>query len=204
MSVKRARSRAAEAAAGQMSMRQALKKLREKAAIETAQLKGNFRLDGARLGIGDDLYELIKVPGDGDCAFDTMVYIIHAIVNGNEWRGPRHAYDATGVGSADELRRAFDLYRDGFPRDGAWGDQFDWVVFCAMFGVTVHVVSYGVGPAGFENEMHSVISGEVLGRKAFVPGFVRVARDALDAGLHAHVCNHYDTHYDPMRLVKRG
>lgn len=206
MSVKRKRSDSGSGGGGggQMSIRQALKKLREKAEVETKQLKGNFHIDGPRLTIGDDLYHLIKVPGEGDCAFDTMVYIIHAIINGNTWRGPEDAYKCTGVGSADELRRAFDSYRKDFPRDGAWGDQFDWVVFCAMFGVTVNIISYSVSATGFENEMHSVISSEVLGQKAYVPGFVKVPRESLDSGLHAYVCNHYDTHYDPMRLVKRS
>lgn len=187
---------------GQMSMRQALKQLNS--IPETKCLKGNFDIDGARLTIGDDVYEIVKVPGEGDCAFDAMIYIVHTIVNGKKWRGPPDAYADTGVDSADEFRRAFDLYREGFPRDGTWGDQFDWVVFCAMFGVTVHIISYRVSAAGLENEMHSVIGGDVLGQKAFVPGFVKVSRDAIDTGLHAYVCNHYDTHYDPMRLVKRG
>eukprot|EP00873_Tetraselmis_striata_P043801 jgi/Tetstr1/464065/TSEL_008870.t1 len=201
MSIKRQRSDAA----GQMSIRLALKRMRKSARdAEVRRLCGNFDLDGDRLSIGEDRYELVKVPGEGDCAFDAMIYIVHAVVNGDAWRGPEHAYEATGAGSADNLRRAFDLYRDGFPRDGSWGDQFDWVVFCAMFGVTVHVVSYSVGATGFENEMHSVITGDVLGRRAYVPGFVRVDKDALDSGLHAYVCNHCDTHYDPMRLVKRG
>lgn len=188
-----------------MSIRTAIRRLQEKAAaVEVLPLRGNFDVDGASLRIGDDRYEMIKVPPDGNCAFDTMLYIVHTVVNMAPWKGPADAYEKTNLGGPDELRKALDAYREGLPREDGWGDQFDWVVFCAMFGVTVHVVSYEVTAVGFGNETHSVITPEALGREAFLPAFSRVHRDSVNIGLHAYVCNHYGKHYDPMRLIERA
>jgi hypothetical protein len=164
------------------------------------EVRGQFELDGSRLTFGGDQYELVKVPGEGDCAFDSMAFILHSVMNGNVWTCPEDAYTSTGIGTANELRMALDQYREGIPRDEGWGDQIDWVVFSAMFGVTVHVISYGVSSTGVCDEKHSVISPSAYGRKVYVPGYVR-ARDG--DGLHAYVCNHYCVHYDPMRLVRR-
>ena len=164
------------------------------------EVRGGFELDGSTLTFGGDRYELFKVPGAGDCAFDAMAFILHCVVNGGDWSGPEDAYKSTGFGTAVEMRKALDQYRDGAPREGGWGDEVDWVVFSAMFGVTVHMISYGVSSAGVCDEKHSVISPGVYGRKVYVPGYVRAKEGD---GLHAYVCNHYCVHYDPMRLVRR-
>ena len=189
------------AGAGHMSIRVALRRMQEMARVEVRPLEGNFGIDGDDLTIGEDRYRLVKVPGDGDCAFDSMAFIVHCVLNRDEWRGPLDAYERTGLAGPAELRKALDAYRGGLPRDGGWGDQFDWVVFSAMFKVSVNVISYRVTEGGLGGETHSVIGPDVLGAKAYVPGFVRAGPGE---GLHAYVCNHYDVHYDPMRLVARG
>lgn len=200
------RKRGAEAPR-HMSIRVAFQRyahLRDGGRVQVRPLSGNFDVDGDHLTIGDDRYRLVKVPGNGDCAFDSMVYIVHAVINNKEWKGVDDAYESTGLGGPNELRRALDPYRGGVERDGEWGDQFDWVVFCAMFGVTVNIISYTVTSEGFGGETHSIIAPDALGARAFAPAFARVDPGGIGSGLHAHVCNHYNVHYDPMCLVSRG
>lgn len=201
----RAATRRAREACDGSSLRLALKRLRAGPAAPAGgtRLGGGFDLEGTALRVGGDRYRLVRVPGEGDCAFDSMAYLVHALLNRREWTTPADAYAATGLTSAWEVRKALDQYRTGFPREGRWGDQFDWVVFSAMFGVRLDIVSYRVTEEGFGGETHSVITPETLGARAFVPPFVRVDRDALHAGLSAYLCNHNDVHYDPMVLVER-
>lgn len=184
------------------SLRLALRKTANEDTCITP-LEGGFSIEGDELRIGSDIYELQKVEGDGDCAFHSMIYILHSVVNKKPWKGEEDAYVTTGVDHAGHLRRAFDRYREQMPRDGTWGDEIDWLLFSAMFGVTVNIISYNVLAEGFGEAMHSVIRPCSFGAKVHIPYFVEYDEGGVDAGLNAYVCNHYNTHYDPMRMVSR-
>lgn len=184
------------------SIRLALKNNAVRGVTHVEHLTGGFSLDGNRMSIGGDTYELVKVDGEGDCAFDSMMYILHHTLNREQWRGARHAYEKTGWGSADEMRKAFDAYRS-VVREGTWGDEIDWLLFCAMFGVTVNIISYIVLDEGPPVAMNSVIWPYSWGAKVYIPGFVNVDKRSVDAGLAGFVCNHDNKHYDPMELVCR-